>query len=128
MFRFSRWIKIVNSQKSIHMKGQDWFKTLSLLRSYCFKLTIIHVRIKPYFMYHEHISCHQLPESYFDDSSENKFFLCFFLIMIYKYTFKTHISWLIKKKSTIIKLEHTKTRSIQNSVCLMELRILYNNL
>ena len=52
----------------------------------------------------------------------------FFYIMAYKYTFNTHNSWLIIKKSTIITLEDTKTRSIQNGGCLLELRILYNNL
>ena len=49
--------------------------------------------------------------------------MCFFNIMIYKYTFNTHNSWLI-----IIRLEHTKNRSIQNGLCLVELRILYSNL
>ena len=52
-----------------------------------------------------------------------------FFIMTYKYTFNTHTQQLTNdKKSTIIKLEHTKTRSIQNGVSLMELRILYSNL
>ena len=40
-----------------------------------------------------------------------------FFIMTYKYTFNTHTQQLTNnKKSTIIKLEHTKTRSIQNGV------------
>ena len=47
--------------------------------------------------------------------------------MIYKYTCNTHNKGQIIK-STIVRLEHTKTRRIQNSVCLMELRMLYNNL
>ena len=47
--------------------------------------------------------------------------------MIYKYTCNTHNKWQIIK-STIVRLEHTTTRRIQNSVCLMELRILYINL
>ena len=38
--------------------------------------------------------------------------------MIYKYT----------NNKQIIRLEHTKTRRMQNGVCLMELRILYSNL
>ena len=46
--------------------------------------------------------------------------------MIYKYTCNTPKKLQIIK-STIIRLEHTKTRRIQNSVCLMELRILYSN-
>ena len=32
------------------------------------------------------------------------------------------------KKSTIIRLEHTNTRRMQNGVCLMKLRIIYSNL
>ena len=38
-----------------------------------------------------------------------------FFIMIYKYIFNTQ-QLTNNKKSTIIKLEHTKTRSIQNGV------------
>ena len=54
-------------------------------------------------------------------------FLFLFFIMIYKYTFNTH-QMTNNKKSTIIRLEHTKTGSTQNGVCLVELRILYSNL
>ena len=48
--------------------------------------------------------------------------------MIYKYTFNTHNNWHNNKQSTITRLEHTKTRSIQNGICLTELRILHSNL
>ena len=67
-------------------------------------------------------------KSKFWDQRLEQGLIIFFYIMIYKYTFNTHNKWLIIKKSTIIRLEHTKTRSIQNGVCLVGLRILYSNL
>ena len=46
----------------------------------------------------------------------------YFFIMIYKYTCNTHNNWRIIKNYNKIRLEHTKTRSIQTGVCLVELR------
>ena len=66
----------------------------------------------------------------YDSFYKMRRFYYVFFIMIYKYTFNTHNSQLIIKKFiiSIIRLKHTKTRSIQNGVCLVELRILYSNL
>ena len=96
-----------------------WYRSAGFIGSSDHVLRIVYSWLwRPYCICLEQNSDGKLPQN---------FEACgcfFFFIMIYKYTFNTHNSWLIIK-STTIRLEHTKSRSIQNGVCLVELRALY---